>query len=57
MNKKFKNIVLQEIYLFHAKLSFIMLNWNVKRKKLGYLIVSTPPKRQTRPTTNEQKNE
>ena len=34
MNKKFKSIVLQEIYLFHAKLSIIMPNWYVKRKKL-----------------------
>ena len=34
MNKKFKSIVLKEIYLFHAKLSFIMPNWYKKRKKL-----------------------
>ena len=34
MNKKIKSIVLQEINLFHAKLSFIIPNWYVKSKKL-----------------------
>ena len=46
MNKKFKSIVLQEFYLFHAKLSFNMPNWNLKRNKLGgYLIVGGNQKR------------